>query len=97
MEDNEVKPQITATIEMADTRLTWSDDDSLKWSSVDGLTGASIKGTIEDAEDRLKFYASVFIALAGEDQILDQEQYKELEQLLGFTGENQKHPARWIP
>ena len=96
-EMNHSKQQIGADIVMADTHLSWSDMIDLEWKSTDALTGAWIKGLLTEREDKAKFYVAVFIAISGEDEILEEEQYEDLEKLLGFTGDNKNHPARWIP
>lgn len=67
---------------------------NLEWCSSDFLTGKFITGIIKPEEKEL-FWKGVYIALSGDDTSLDDETYRHLaEDVLGFVGDNVRHPAR---
>jgi len=90
--------QIDSTITMADTVLDFimDDENEIHWMATDMFTGESIRGSV-DAENNALFFKAVYIAVSGDDTSISPEKYEEMERLLGFCGDNQKHPARWIP
>ena len=90
--------QIQSTITMADTVLDFMMDDEnvVEWLATDMFTGECIRGSV-DAENTALFFKAVYIALSGDDTTISTAKYEEMERLLGFTNENSRHPARWIP
>ena len=90
--------QIQSTITMADTVLDFmmNDENIIEWLATDMLTGESDRGLV-DAENTDLFFKAVYIALSGDDTSISTAKYEEMERLLGFTNENSRHPARWIP
>jgi hypothetical protein len=90
--------QVYSTITIADTVLDFimGDENEVRWIATDMLTRESISGSV-DAKNTDLFFKAVYIALSGDDTSISTAKYEEMERLLGFTNENSRHPARWIP